>query len=322
VKVLVTGATSMLGRATAEVLLGRGDEVSVLQRRPSGLPCREVLADIADPLAVRRAALDHDAVVHLAARVDVTGRWSDFARANIEGTRNVIDACRRARVTRLVHVSSPSVASGRGALIGVGADPADPVRVRGYYARSKAVAEQDALTADSAELAVLVVRPHLVWGPGDTQLVGRLVARAHAGRLPVIGSGAALIDTTYVENAAAALAAAVTAYGVHGEPLVVSNGEPRPVGEILSRVCRAAGAPGPRGRVPYPAAWLAGGAAELLWTVFRRRDTPPLTRFLAEQLSAAHWFDQRRTRQALGWTPQVTLDEGFARLSAWYASTP
>jgi nucleoside-diphosphate-sugar epimerase len=158
-----------------------------------------------------------------------------------------------------------------------------------------------------------------VWGPGDTQLVGRIVERARAGRLPVIGSGAALIDTTYVDNAAAALVAAVDACGpVHGEALVVSNGEPRPVAEVLGRLCRAAGVPGPRGRVPFGAAWVAGAAAEGVWAATRRRSVPPLTRFLAEQLATAHWFDQRRTRAALGWRPAVGLDEGFARLRAWY----
>jgi nucleoside-diphosphate-sugar epimerase len=277
-----------------------------------------VLGDVADPAVVTRAVDGQDAVLHLAAKVDVTGRWAEYVRANVEGTRSVVAACRQAGVGRLVHVSSPSVAHGGAALVGVGAGPADPERARGHYSRSKAVAEREALTADSPALAVLVVRPHLVWGPGDTQLVGRIVERARAGRLPVIGSGAALIDTTYVDNAADALVAAVDAR-VHGEALVVSNGEPRPVAEVIARLCRAAGVPGPRRRVPFPVAWAAGAAVEAVWTATQRRDTPPLTRFLAEQLATAHWFDQRRTQQALGWSPRVSLDEGFARLAAAYA---
>ncbi len=319
-RVLVTGASGMLGHVTAQALLSRGDRVTVLQRRSSGLPCAEVLGDIADRAAVERATTGQDAVVHLAAKVDVTGRWPEYAQANIEGTRNVVVACARKGVGRLVHVSSPSVAHAGDPLFGAAAEPADPARVRGHYARSKAEAERLALGADSPDLAVLAVRPHLVWGPGDEQLVARIVARARSGRLPVIGSGAALIDTTYVDNAAAALVAAVDACGpVHGEALVVSNGEPRPVGEILRRLCRAAGAPGTRGRVPARAAWLAGAAVEGVWAATGRRATPPLTRFLAEQLSTAHWFDQRRTRAALGWQPAVALEEGFTRLAAWYA---
>ena len=318
-RVLVTGASGMLGRATATGLIERGDEVTVLQRRPSGLPCHEVLGDVADPGVVARAALGRDAVLHLAAKVDVTGRWAEYAHANIAGTRTVRDACRAAGVGRLVHVSSPSVAHAGTALTGVGAGPADPLHARGHYSRSKAVAELEALAADSPTLAVLAIRPHLVWGPGDTQLVERIVARARAGRLPVIGSGGALVDTTYVDNAAAALIAAVDACGpVHGEALVVSNGEPRPVAEVLGRLCGAAGVPGPRGRVPFRAAYAVGAAVEGVWAATRRRSVPPLTRFLAEQLATAHWFDQRRTRTALGWRPSVRLDEGFARLRTWY----
>ncbi|MBB3084336.1 NAD-dependent epimerase/dehydratase family protein [Geodermatophilus sabuli] len=322
-RVLVTGASGLLGRAAARRLIDRGDEVTVLQRRSAGLPCREVRGDVADPAVAARALRGQDAVLHLAAKVDVTGRWADYASANVDGTRALLAGCRTAGVGRFVYVSSPSVAHAGAALAGVGAEPADPARTRGHYSRSKAIAEREALAADAPSLAVLAVRPHLVWGPGDTQLVARVVARARAGRLPVIGSGAALIDTTYVDNAAGALVAGVDACGpVHGEALVVSNGEPRPVGEVLARLCRAAGVPGPRGRVPFPAAWLAGALAEGAWSVTRRRSTPPLTRFLAEQLATAHWFDQRRTRAALGWRPEVGLDEGFSRLAAWYGSAP
>lgn len=318
-RVLVTGASGMLGRGVARALLDRGDEVTVLQRRPSGVDTREVLGDVADPEVVARAVTGCEAVVHLAAKVDVTGPWADYARANVLGTRAVLAACAGAGVRRLVNVGSPSVAHSGASLVGSGAGPADPERARGSYARSKAIAERDALAADSADLAVLSVRPHLVWGPGDTQLVGRILDRARSGRLPVIGSGAALIDTTYVDNAVDALLAAVDA-DVHGEALVVSNGEPRPVVEILTRLCTAAGLPAPTRRVPAPVARAAGSVVERVWAALDRRDTPPLTRFLAEQLSTAHWFDQRRTREVLGWTPRVSLDAGFAALAAHHGS--
>lgn len=319
-KVLVTGASGMLGRCTAERLIARGEEVTVLQRRPSRLPCREVLGDVADPELVDRAVRGQDAVVHLAAKVNVIGRWPDYARVNIEGTRHVVKACRARQVPRLVHVSSPSVAHAGRALVGASAGPADPQSSLGHYSRSKAVAELEVLAADSPALAVLVVRPHLVWGPGDTQLIEPVVTRARTGRLPLIGHGGALIDTTYIDNATAAMVAAVDACGpVHGEALVVSNGEPRPVRDILTRVCAAAGAPGPSLRVPFPVAMVAGAAVEGVWTIMRRTDAPPLTRFLVEQMATAHWFDQRRTREALAWSPTVTLEDGFERLAAWYA---
>ncbi len=314
-RILVTGASGLLGRATAAALIAGGDEVTVLQRRTAGLPCREVLGTVADETTVRAATTGQDAVLHMAAKVDIVGSWAEYLSANVHGTRSVIDACRASGVPRLVNVSSPSVAHAGRPLVGAGAAAADPRTARGHYARSKAIAERLALRADGPDLAVLSVRPHLIWGPGDTQLVAPILARARAGRLVVIGTGAALIDTTYLDNAVDAMVAAVGAVGrVHGEALVVSNGEPRPVGEILEKVCRAAGLAGPRWRVPRAAAVVAGSAVDSAWSILGRTDQPPITRFLAEQLSTAHWFDQRHTRAVLKWTPKVTLDEGFDAL--------
>lgn len=316
-KVLVTGASGMTGRGVAAALLARGDDVTVLQRRPAGIDTAEVLGDVADTDLVMAAVRGHDAVLHLAAKVDVVGPWPEYLHANVDGTRSVLAACRAAGVPRLVFVSSPSVAHGGEPLIGVGATEADPAAARSNYSRSKAMAERLALAADGPDLAVLAVRPHLIWGPGDTQLVAPIVERAKAGRLPLIAGGTALVDTTYVDNAVDALIAAVDACGpVHGEALVVSNGEPRPVGEILQRVCDAAGVRGPSGRVPLRLAVAAGTVVEGAWRLARRPGVPPITRFLAEQLGTAHWFDQRRTRAALGWSPGISLDTGFHLLRA------
>jgi nucleoside-diphosphate-sugar epimerase len=227
-----------------------------------------------------------------------------------------VDACRAEGVRRLVHVSSPSVSHAGEPLVGVGAQPADPEHARGDYARSKAMAELLALGADSADLSVIAIRPHLVWGPGDTQLVERIIERARAGRLLLIDRGQALIDTTYVDNAAEALACAIDS-GPGGQAFVVSNGEPRTVAELVARIARAGGA-GIRGRVPYPVAHVAGAVVERVWG--DRPGEPPITSFLAEQLATAHWFDQRQTRTALRWTPRVGLSEGFLRLEAAYRS--
>ena len=314
-KVLVTGASGMTGRAVATALLHRGDDVTVLQRRTAGIDTTEVLGDVADVQLIRSAVRGHDAVLHMAAKVDVVGPWEQYLRVNVDGTRSVVQACRAAGVPRLIFVSSPSVAHAGEPLTGAGAGAADPTGARSNYSRSKAMAEQLALAADGAELAVLAVRPHLIWGPGDTQLIGPILQRARAGRLLLVAGGTALIDTTYEDNAVDALVAAVDACGpVHGAALVVSNGEPRPVAEILGRVCAAAGVPGPTRRVPLRVAMVAGAVVEGAWRLTRRPGVPPITRFLAEQLGTAHWFDQRRTRSALGWTPKISLDAGFEML--------
>jgi nucleoside-diphosphate-sugar epimerase len=108
---------------------------------------------------------------------------------------------------------------------------------------------------------------------------------------------------------------------VRGAPLVVTNGEPRPIGELLARMCSAGGVPEPRKSIPGWVGRLAGSGVEAFWRGSNPDGEPPMTRFLAEQLSTAHWFDQRCTRTLLDWTPEVSLDEGFARLAAHYRGT-
>lgn len=320
-RILITGATSLLGRSVADRLLDRGESLRTLQRSPSGLDCDEVLGDVRDASDVEAAVAGCAAVVHLAAKVGVVGSWPEFESVNVQGTLRLLAAARNAGVSHFVHVSSPSVAHGGESLVGAPAGPALPDAVRGHYARSKALAESFALDADRDGFAVAVLRPHLVWGPGDTQLVGRLVERARSGRLATVGTGAALIDTTYVDNAADAIVCALGRVdSIRREPLVVSNGQPRPIGEMVARIVTAAGLEPPRLSVP---SWLAvgGGAViEGLWERSGRSGDPPMTRFLAEQLSTAHWFDQRRTREALQWSPSVTIEEGLRRLEQWFAS--
>lgn len=312
--VLVTGATSLIGRHTVDALVREGHHVSTLQRGDvSGVPT--IRGAITDRSAVEQACAGQDAVIHLAAKVGVTGIWREYEHTNVHGTALLIDVARHAGVTRFVHVSSPSVAHSGSALVGVGAAAADPTTTRGHYATSKAAAEVVALDASTAEFPVTAIRPHLVWGPGDTQLIGRIVERARRGRLALVGSGAALIDTTYVSNAADALVAAVgRAPMLGGRAFVVSNGEPRTVHELVARITEAAGSDWRARHVPTAVATIGGGAVERLWDRLGRTDDPPMTSFLAEQLSTAHWFDQRATRTALDWEPAVSLAEGFDRL--------
>ena len=316
-RVLVTGGRGLLGSAVVRALVARSHEVVCLQRTPAynGPEVREVLADVTDADAVRAAADGADAIVHLAALVSMTGRWADFERVNVGGTRAVMAAARASGAGRLVFVSSPSVAHAGRPLVGAGADPAVSTTARGDYARSKAIAER--LVLDAGDIAAVAIRPHLVWGPGDTQFVARIADRARRGRLVFVDDGAALIDTTYVDNAAEAIGQALDRChrtDVRGRAFVVTNGEPRTVREVLGRIARAVGAPEPTWGVPYRVAAAAGGAVE--WAARAGQQDPVLTRFVAEQLATAHWFDQRATRAALAWSPQVGLDEGFARLAA------
>ncbi|SKA82822.1 Nucleoside-diphosphate-sugar epimerase [Agreia bicolorata] len=323
-RVLVTGASGFLGGAVAREIADAGHEVRTFQRRPSSVVgVDDVLGSLSSTADVARAVEGMDAVVHLAAKVSLAGDPAEFEAVNVEGTRTLLSSMRDAGVGRLVFVSSPSVAHAGASIVGDDAQPADPRHARGEYARTKALAELLALGSDSESLRVVAVRPHLVWGPGDTQLVERIVERARAGRLPLLDRGAALIDSTYIDNAASAIAAALERVDeVHGNAYVITNGEPRPVAELLGGICAAAGVAAPAWSVPAGIARAAGSLIEVVWRVKPGADEPPMTSFLAEQLSTAHWFDQRRTRSELQWQPAVSLDEGLRRLAEHYSATP
>ncbi|MDA2988934.1 MAG: NAD-dependent epimerase/dehydratase family protein [Actinomycetota bacterium] len=320
-RLLVTGGRGLLGNAVITKAVARGWQVRALQRHPSGVADGESVVDITgsitDPASIERAIEGCDAVIHLAARVGIEGRWSDFESVNVVGTEMVLDAARRAGVESFVHVSSPSVAHAGRALEGADAAPADPTTARGHYSRSKAMAEQLALATKG--LPVVAIRPHLVWGPGDEQLVGRIVSRARSGRLFVIDGGRALIDTTYIDNAADAIVHALgrtASSKVQGRAFVISNGEPRPVREIVESIVRAAGVDTTLKSVPFAPAFAAGAVGE--WWGSLTHTEPLVTRFLVEQLATAHWFDPRPSWDDLEWRPTIGLDEGMRRLAAHY----
>ncbi len=326
-KALVTGGGGFLGGAVVRALLVRGDDVASLARGDypelARLGVRLVRGDLADPAAVRRAVEGCDMVFHVAAKAGISGPAAEYRRTNVDGTRNVIAACRAAGVGRLVHTSTPSVVHGGGSL--AGADESLPYarHFTSPYPATKAAAERVVLAANDASLATVALRPHLVWGPGDTQLVPRILDRARRGRLRFVGDGRALIDSTYVENAAAAhlLAADRLAVGSRcaGRAYFISQGEPRPVMELVNAILRAGGLAPVTATVPVPVAVAAGAAAELWWRLLRRPGEPPMTRFLARQLGTAHWFDISAARRDLGYRPEVSIDDGLRRLATHLA---
>ena len=323
----MTGTGSLLLGGLASELLRRGDEVVCLQRRPAAFMghqnAHEVLADICNADAVALAAKGCDAIIHGAARVGVVGSQKEFYDTNVHGTENILRAAEQQSISRLVFVSTPSVAHTGASLVGAPAGRAEIGRSRSYYAESKAIAERTVLNARNSQLAVVAIRPHLVWGPGDTQLVGRIVERAKSGRLAVVGTGNALVDSTYIDNAISAHIAALDALHIgsacDGKAYVVSNGEPRTVNELMRSMCESAGVPFEPRHLSLTLGIRLGALVERLWPLMQSSE-PPITRFIAEQLGTAHWFDQRVVHNDLKWAPSVTLDEGFKQLTQWFAS--
>jgi len=319
-KVLVTGATSMIGRKTAEELLRHGHDVQILQRGVSSLDVPVYRGDIRDVTAVHDAVAGCDVVIHAAAKVGLVGSLTEFHDINVVGTQNVMNAAVAAGSRGVVYVSSPSVSYSTTPVLGAVSPPARD-DVLGYYSQTKSVAERAVLS--DARIAAVALRPHLVWGPGDMQLVGRIVERARQRRLALVNRGEAVVDSTYIDNVSDALVAAAERIGVQdnlrGRALVVSNGEPRTVASLVESICTAAGVPyGPR-NIGLGAAVRLG---KVLETVFKLRPhaEPPLTAFTAYQLGISHWFDITETKELLQWSPRISLDEGFALLAQSFAS--
>jgi nucleoside-diphosphate-sugar epimerase len=325
-KVLVTGASGYLGGGVARALAARGDEVHVFQRSPSpvlaGLGMTLHVGDLRDAAAVRTSVAGVEVVFHGAAKVGAWGREEEFTAVNVQGTENVLAACRAEGVPRLVYTSSASVVFGGNDQEGVDESVPYPAEPLSPYTRTKAEAERRVLDAAGDALATVALRPHLVWGPGDPHLVGRILLRVRQGHMGVIGDGQNRIDTTCIENAVAAhlLADQCLAHGGacagNGKAYFITNGEPLPIRELLDGILAAAGLPPISRSIPSRLAHALAAFSEWVYRTFPIEGEPELTRFVVREFAASHWFDIRAARRDLGYEPAVTTEEGLRRLHA------
>ncbi len=324
-KALVTGGGGFLGRAIVDRLLARGDSVRSFSRGAypelEALGVEVLRGDLADTEAVRAAARGCDIVFHVAAKAGVWGRAADYERTNVLGTNNVLLACRAHGIPRLVYTSSPSVTFHGVDQEGTDEREAYPQSFLCHYARTKAIAEHWVLQANSADLATVSLRPHLIWGPGDPHLVPRILQRARAGRLRLLDGGDKLVDSVFIDNAADAHLLAADAR-VAGRAYYVTQGVPIPMRELIGRILKAAGLPRETRSVSSSVAYAAGAVLETLFRMVGAKNEPPMTRFVARQLSTAHWFDTTAAREDLGYDPAVSLDEGMERLATWLRTNP
>ena len=327
-KILVTGGGGFLGQALCRGLRARGHEVVSFNRGRypalAAIGVQQVQGDLALRDAVIGAALGCDAVFHNAAKAGAWGSYRSYYDANVLGTQNVIEACRAHGIGRLVYTSTPSVTHRKTHPVEGGTADTVPYgeHLKAPYAATKLLAEKLVLAANDNELATVALRPRLIWGVGDNQLLPRLVERAKAGRLRFVGDGTNRIDTTYVDNAAQAHFDAfehlAPGAACAGRAYFISNGEPRTVRDIVNGLLQAAGAPIVRKTIPVGVADAAGAVCEGLWHALPLKGEPPMTRFLAEQLSTTHWYDMAPARRDFGYAPRVSIDDGLARLASAY----
>jgi len=324
-KALVTGGGGFLGGAIARMLIGRGDQVVSYSR--SSYPVLDALGvqqfngDIADTAALSAAAQGCDVIFHVAAKAGIWGDYSEYFRANVSGTEAALAACRANGITRLVATGSPSVVFDGRDIEGGDESLPYPDHYEAHYPQTKMLAELTVLQANSADLATVSLRPHLIWGPGDNHLVPRIIQKAKAGRLKRIGTRACLADTVYIDNAAKAhlLAADRLHPGspIAGKAYFITNDEPVPLWDMVDWILAAGGLPPVKGSVPTVLARLIGIGCEKTWGLLRLSGDPPMTRFVANELSTAHWFDISAAKRDLGYCPEVSLEEGLKRLREW-----
>jgi len=322
-KALVTGGGGFLGFAIVQKLRERGDEVRSFSRGAypafADLGVEAVQGSLDDQAAVREAVAGCDIVFHVAAKAGVWGSADSYHRTNVLGTENVLRACAAEGIQRLVYTSTPSVTFGGTDQEGVDETEPYPDRYLNHYARTKAMAERRVLGSNSDELATVALRPHLIWGPGDPHLVPRLLDRARSGRLRLLGHRPNRVDSVYVDNAADAHLLAADRLepgsGVAGKAYFITQGEPLPLAELLNRILAAGGLPPVERRIPAEFAYVLGAVLEGVYGLFGAENEPPMTRFVARQLSTAHWFDISAARRDLGYAPAISLDEGMERLA-------
>jgi nucleoside-diphosphate-sugar epimerase len=317
----VTGGSGFIGGRLVERLIGEGRPVRALARseasaeRVAALGAEPVLGDIGDRASLGTAARGADVAFHLAAHLGEWGPWADFERGNVEGTRNVLDACAEAGVRRFVHCGTEAALMAGEPLVDV--DESAPLRPdsKAPYPATKARAEQEVRNANREGFETVALRPRFVWGKGDTTLLPEMIETVEAGKWAWVGGGSNVTDTTHVDNVVEGLSLAAEK-GHPGEAYFVTDGEPVVFREFVTALLETQGVEAPSRSLP---AWTAAPLArvcEAAWKLLPLRGEPPMTTFRSWLLTQECTIDISKARSELGYKPIVSQERGLAELRA------
>lgn len=327
-KILVTGGGGFLGSAICRQLNARGDTVIAYQRSGADeleqLGIKVVRGDITDAACLLAASKAVDAIIHTAAKAGLSLSYADYFGPNVTGTENVLKACRNNGIKKLVFTSSPSVTHSDGDIEAGDESLPYPDTYNSPYPKTKALSEQQVMAANGPELRTVSLRPHLIWGPGDSHLLPKLLEKAKHRKLKLPGPEK-LIDTVYIDNAARAHLLALDKLETHpdtigGKTYFISNDEPLPQGRIISGLLKAAGVDVKIQAISPRLAIAAGTVIEAGWKLLGLKTDPPLTRWSAEHLSTAHWYDISAAKRDLGYSAEISIEEGLKRLALEFQS--
>ncbi len=322
---VVTGGAGFVGRHLVASLLARGDEVRVIELgNPRDVPELEgaelVSADITDEGAMLEAVAGASVVFHNASVVHTKQNQEDFVwRVNLDGTRNVLGACQKQGVGKLVYVSSGSVVyEGKDIENGDESLPYSSIS-QAPYADSKIEAEKEVLAANGREgVATVALRPHVIFGPHDRRFLPAVIAHSKAGRLKFqVGRGTWLSDYTYVQNLIDALLAADERLSldapIAGQAYFITNGEPMPFWDFVRKVIDRLGLPPIRGKIPHQLVYAIAAVKEGIDTLRGGTISPEdgLTRFAIRYMCTHHYFSIDKARRDLGYDPKVTVEQGI-----------
>ena len=330
----VTGAGGFLGKAICQRLLAAGIKGTGFARGDypalSKMGVNMIKGDLADEAAVLAAMQTSDIVFHVASKAGVWGSKQSYYSPNVDGAKFIINACKKTNISKLIYTSTPSVTfAGHDEN---GCDESAPYadKYLNFYGESKAVAEKMMIAANGdvtltgTPLQTVSLRPHLIWGPGDPHLVPRVLERANAGRLKLVGKQDKLVDTIYVDNAAFAHILAAERLSLAsakgelaqcaGKAYYLSNDEPITMAAMLNKILDCKDLPAVNKRVPTSLAYGIGALLETLYGLLGKQQEPLMTRFVARQLSTSHYFDISAAKRDLGYSALVSIDEGMQRL--------
>ena len=332
--VFVTGAGGFLGKAICRLLRLANIQVTGFARghypELSQMGVTMVQGDITDFTRLKEAMQSCDLVFHVAAKAGVWGSKDDYFKPNVQGAKNIIQACQELAITRLVYTSTPSVTFAGIDEAGINESQPYADNFLNYYAESKALAEQLVLAAshgsatdslDDKQLKTVALRPHLIWGPNDPHLVPRVLERARAGKLKLVGKEDKLVDTIYVDNAAyahilAAVALAKPKAICIGKAYFISNDQPITMAAMLNNILNCVDLPPVTKRVPSSVAYAVGATLEWFYKLLNKKQEPIMTRFVAKQLSTSHYFDISAAKKDFVYRPLISIEEGMKQLKA------
>jgi len=328
-KLFVTGGGGFLGVAIVRQLCAQGHEVVTFSRRDypalDSLGVTHIRGDLSEYVVLKRAMQGCEAVFHVAAKTGIWGKYEDFYRANVIGTENVLQACRELGIRNLVFTSSSSVVYDGKDSEGHNESLSYPEKYDAYYPQTKAIAEKRVMAANDAFLKTVSLRPHLIWGPEDSHFLPRLFEKAKAGKLSILGNSPNRVDCIYVDNAAKAHLQVFAQLlrdptPVEGKTYFISQDTPIPIADFIHQLL-ATGEFSPVTQHLHPGiARFAGRLLESIYQLLGVSAEPPITLFLAKQLSTAHWYDISAAKQDFGYDVEVSLEQGMERLRAWVSS--